>query len=83
VEANQRLGLPVDTRDYGIGAQILVDLGLRRIRILTNNPRKMVGLAAYGLEAIERIPIQVPAGERNRAYLEAKRDKLGHFLEDL
>jgi 3,4-dihydroxy 2-butanone 4-phosphate synthase / GTP cyclohydrolase II len=83
VEANQRLGLPVDTRDYGIGAQILVDLGLRRIRILTNNPRKMVGLAAYGLEVIERVPIQVPAGERNRAYLEAKRDKLGHFLEDL
>ena len=83
VEANQRLGLPVDTRDYGIGAQILVDLGLRRIRILTNNPRKMVGLAAYGLEVIERVPIQVPAGEKSRAYLEAKRDKLGHFLEDL
>ena len=83
VEANTRLGLPADKRDYGIGAQILVDLGLRRIRLLTNNPKKLVGLAAYGLEVIERVPIQVPAGERNRAYLRTKRDKLGHMLEDL
>ena len=83
VEANQKLGLPADNRDYGIGAQILADLGLTRIRILTNNPRKMVGLAAYGLEVIERVPIQVPAGARTRAYLAAKRDKLGHLLEDL
>jgi 3,4-dihydroxy 2-butanone 4-phosphate synthase/GTP cyclohydrolase II len=83
VDANLRLGLPADLRDYGIGAQILVDLGLRRIRLLTNNPKKLVGLAAYGLEMIERVPIQIPPGERNRAYLRAKRDKLGHMLEDL
>ena len=83
VEANRKLGLPADKRDYGIGAQILVDLGLRRIRLLTNNPKKLVGLAAYGLEVIERVPIQMPVGERSRAYLLAKRDKLGHILEDL
>ncbi len=83
VEANRSLGLPADLRDYGIGAQILVDLGLRRIRLLTNNPKKLVGLAAYGLEMIERVPIQMPPSARNRAYLRAKRDKLGHMLEDL
>ncbi|HZM17064.1 MAG TPA: bifunctional 3,4-dihydroxy-2-butanone-4-phosphate synthase/GTP cyclohydrolase II [Candidatus Krumholzibacteria bacterium] len=83
VEANRKLGLPADKRDYGIGAQILVDLGLRRIRLLTNNPKKLVGLAAYGLEVIERVPIQMPAGPASRAYLRAKRDKLGHILEDL
>jgi 3,4-dihydroxy 2-butanone 4-phosphate synthase/GTP cyclohydrolase II len=83
VEANHHLGFPADKRDYGIGAQILVDLGLRRIRILTNNPKKMVGLSAYGLEIIERVPIQIPAGERNRDYLRSKRDKLGHLLNDL
>ncbi len=83
VEANRKLGFPADLRDYGIGAQILVDLGLRRIRILTNNPRKLVGIAAYGLEVIERVPIQVQATDANQKYLETKRDKLGHFLEDL
>jgi 3,4-dihydroxy 2-butanone 4-phosphate synthase/GTP cyclohydrolase II len=83
VEANQKLGFPADTRDYGIGAQILVDLGLHHIRILTNNPKKMVGLSAYGLEIVERVPIQIQAGERNRAYLRSKRDKLGHLLKDL
>jgi 3,4-dihydroxy 2-butanone 4-phosphate synthase/GTP cyclohydrolase II len=83
VEANQRLGFPPDKRDYGIGAQILVDLGLHRIRILTNNPKKLVGITAYGLEVIERVPIQVEPGERNRGYLATKRDKLGHLLEGL
>jgi 3,4-dihydroxy 2-butanone 4-phosphate synthase/GTP cyclohydrolase II len=83
VEANLQLGFPADLRDYGIGAQILVDLGLRRIRILTNNPKKLVGVSAYGLEVIERVPIQVQAGERNQKYLRAKRDKLGHLLEGL
>jgi 3,4-dihydroxy 2-butanone 4-phosphate synthase/GTP cyclohydrolase II len=83
VEANRELGFPPDLRDYGIGAQILVDLGLRRIRILTNNPRKLVGVSAYGLEVIERVPIQVPAHAKNQQYLVTKRDKLGHLLEGL
>jgi 3,4-dihydroxy 2-butanone 4-phosphate synthase/GTP cyclohydrolase II len=83
VEANQELGFPADLRDYGIGAQILVDLGLRRIRVLTNNPKKIVGIAAYGLEVVERVPIQVPAHERNQHYLLTKRDKLGHLLDGL
>lgn len=83
VEANQELGFPADKRDYGVGAQILVDLGLHKIRILTNNPKKMVGLSAYGLEIVERVPIQIEAGDRNRDYLKSKRDKLGHLLKDL
>jgi 3,4-dihydroxy 2-butanone 4-phosphate synthase/GTP cyclohydrolase II len=83
VEANKQLGFPPDLRDYGVGAQILVDLGLRRIRILTNNPRKLVGVAAYGLEVIERVPIQVPVHEKNQNYLKTKRDKLGHLLDGL
>lgn len=83
VEANRHLGFPVDKRDYGIGAQILVDLGLERIRILTNNPKKLVGLNAYGLDVIERVPIQIPASARNRGYLATKRDKLGHLLDEL
>jgi len=81
VEANQRLGFPADLRDYGIGAQILSDLGVRRIRLLTNNPRKVVGLAGHGLEVVERVPIAIPPNEQNRAYLRAKREKLGHLLE--
>jgi 3,4-dihydroxy 2-butanone 4-phosphate synthase/GTP cyclohydrolase II len=83
VEANEHLGFPADKRDYGIGAQILVDLGLRNIRLLTNNPRKMVGLDGYGLKIIERVPIVIPPGEHSRKYLRTKRDKLGHMLEDL
>lgn len=85
VEANERLGLPPDLRDYGIGAQILVDLGVRKIRLLTNNPRKIVGLEGYGLEVVERVPIEVPPRRENRRYLTTKRDKLGHYLlkEDL
>jgi len=82
VEANEELGLPCDLRDYGIGAQMLLDLGVRRLRLLTNNPRKIVGLAGYGLEIIERVPIVVSPGKENRSYLSTKRDKLGHLLED-
>ena len=80
VEANQRLGFAPDLRDYGIGAQILVDLGLRSIRVLTNNPRKLVGLEGYGLELAGRVPIVLDPHDQNRAYLDVKRDKLGHLL---
>jgi 3,4-dihydroxy 2-butanone 4-phosphate synthase/GTP cyclohydrolase II len=81
VEANRRLGFGPDLRHYGIGAQILVDIGVRRMRLLTNNPRKIVGLEAYGLELVERVPLQVPANPRNARYLATKREKLGHMLE--
>ena len=80
VDANIELGLPADLRDYGIGAQILVDLGLKSIRILTNNPKKIVGLEGYGLSVVDQIPIEQAPGEHNRDYLKAKRDKLGHKL---
>jgi 3,4-dihydroxy 2-butanone 4-phosphate synthase/GTP cyclohydrolase II len=83
VEANEELGFPADLRDYGIGAQILADLALHRIRLLTNNPRKLVGLRAYGLEIVERIPIEIPPNKRNLHYLTAKRDKLGHIFTKL
>ena len=81
VEANVKLGFPADLRDYGIGAQILVDLGVRKIELLTNNPRKIVGLEAYGLEIVKRVPIEIKATRHNRRYLAAKRDKLGHLLD--
>jgi len=80
VEANQRLGLPVDKRDYGIGSQILRDLGLRKIRLLTNNPKKIYGLEGYGLSIVEEIPIRIEPGEHNRDYLHAKKTKMGHRL---
>jgi 3,4-dihydroxy 2-butanone 4-phosphate synthase/GTP cyclohydrolase II len=80
VDANLRLGLPADLRDYGIGAQILVDLGLTSIRILTNNPKKISGLAGYGLSVTDQIPIQHLPNPHNEAYLRAKRDRLGHSL---
>jgi 3,4-dihydroxy 2-butanone 4-phosphate synthase/GTP cyclohydrolase II len=83
VEANQSLGFKADLRDYGIGAQILVDLGVREFRLLTNNPRKIVGLEGYGLHFVERVPIEIPANEENRKYLSTKRDKLGHLLSSL
>ena len=81
VEANEALGFPADRRDYGIGMQILVDLGLKQIRLLTNNPSKRVGLEGYGLEVVERIPIVAPPNPHNMRYLETKRDKLGHLLD--
>jgi len=80
VDANLKLGLPADLRDYGIGAQILVDLGLSTIRLLTNNPRKIVGLEGYGLRVTDQVPIQHTATEHNRDYLRAKKEKLGHLL---
>lgn len=81
VEANEALGFPADRRDYGIGMQILVDLGLKQIRLLTNNPSKRVGLEGYGLEVVERIPIIAPPNPHNMRYLATKRDKLGHLLD--
>jgi len=80
VEANEKLGFKPDLRNYGIGAQILLDLGLSSIRVLTNNPMKLVGLEGYGLEIVERLPIVPAPSDENRAYLDVKRDKLGHFL---
>jgi 3,4-dihydroxy 2-butanone 4-phosphate synthase/GTP cyclohydrolase II len=81
VEANEALGFKPDLRDYGIGAQILRDLGLHHLRLMTNNPRKIVGLEAYGLEVVDRVSIQVGRGKFNERYLNTKREKLGHMLE--
>jgi 3,4-dihydroxy 2-butanone 4-phosphate synthase/GTP cyclohydrolase II len=80
VEANLKLGFKMDLREYGLGAQILVDLGLRTIRLLTNNPKKIVGLEGYGLEVVEQVPIRVPANPHNAKYLKTKREKLGHLV---
>ncbi len=82
VEANKRLGFAPDLRHFGIGAQILHDLGVRDIKLLTNNPRKVIGLEGYGLRIVERIPIQMPPGDHNRDYLQTKKDKLGHLLDE-
>lgn len=82
VEANELLGFPPDLREYGIGAQILYDLGVRKMRLLTNNPKKVVGLSGYGLEVVERIPLQVKANKVNEFYLRIKKDKMGHLLTD-
>jgi 3,4-dihydroxy 2-butanone 4-phosphate synthase/GTP cyclohydrolase II len=81
VEANEALGFPADRRDYGIGMQILVDLGLKEIRLLTNNPSKRAGLEGYGLKVVERVPLVAPVNPYNMRYLETKRDKLGHMLD--
>ncbi len=80
VEANLKLGYGMDLREYGIGAQILADLGLHTIRLLTNNPKKVVGLEGYGLEIVEQVPIRIKANRHNQAYLRAKREKLGHLI---
>lgn len=82
VEANEALGFKADLRDYGIGAQILRALGIHKIKLLTNNPKKIVGLKGYGLEIVERLPIEIPPNENNRKYLETKRDKMGHLILD-
>src|SRR5205807_1788506 len=83
VQANERLGLPVDKRDYGTGAQILADLGVKELRTLTNNPKKYFGLAGYGLKVVEQVPLMIPPTPQNERYLRAKRDKLGHLLSAL
>jgi len=80
VEANIQLGFPADLRDYGIGAQILRDLGIKKMRLMTNNPRKVTGISGYGLEVVERVPLEIPANKVNRKYLETKKAKLGHYL---
>jgi 3,4-dihydroxy 2-butanone 4-phosphate synthase/GTP cyclohydrolase II len=83
VDANLELGLPADARDYGTGAQILADLGVRSMRLLTNNPAKRAGLEGYGLRIVERVPLETRPTEENIAYLRAKREKLGHLLSNL
>jgi 3,4-dihydroxy 2-butanone 4-phosphate synthase/GTP cyclohydrolase II len=80
VDANLKLGFPPDLRDYGIGAQILKDLGVRKMRLLTNNPRKIKGLEGHGLEVVERVPLQMKENEDNARYLHTKQEKLGHLL---
>ena len=80
VEANEALGFKPDLRDYGIGAQILADLGLKKIRLLTNNPKKIVGLEGYGLKVTERVPLVVKPNRSNKEYLRTKREKMGHVI---
>jgi 3,4-dihydroxy 2-butanone 4-phosphate synthase/GTP cyclohydrolase II len=80
VEANLALGFPADMRDYGVGAQILADLGVEKVKLMTNNPRKLAGLSGYGIELVDRVPIQMNHNERNEYYLKTKKQKLGHML---
>jgi 3,4-dihydroxy 2-butanone 4-phosphate synthase/GTP cyclohydrolase II len=80
VEANEALGFPADLRDYGIGAEILVDLGVKKLRLMTNNPKKLSGLSGFGLIVVERIPIEVHSNDNNFFYLQTKKNKLGHML---
>jgi 3,4-dihydroxy 2-butanone 4-phosphate synthase/GTP cyclohydrolase II len=81
VEANLHLGFKADPRDYGTGAQILVDLGARRLRLMTNNPKKYTALRGFGLEVVERVPLEVPPNDSSRLYLETKKNKMGHLLK--
>ena len=83
VQANESLGLPRDMRDYSIGAQILADLGVHKIHLLTNNPKKISGIERYGLSILRRIPLEVEPQRSNRAYLKVKKDKLGHWLSKI
>ena len=83
VEANLELGFPADLRDYGIGAQILVDLGVRKMRMMTNNPKKLHGLEGYGLEVAERVPIEITCQAENLRYLQTKKEKMGHMLANV
>ncbi len=82
VEANERLGFPADLRNYGVGAQILTDLGIKKLKLLTNNPRKIAGLGGYGIEVVDRVPLVICPGDHNAEYLNVKRTKLGHLLDD-
>nr|MBC8205326.1 GTP cyclohydrolase II [FCB group bacterium] len=80
VEANRELGFLPDLRDYGLGAQILYDLGIRKIKLLTNNPKKIVGISGFGLKVTSRVPLEIPPNENNEEYLKTKRDKMGHLI---
>jgi 3,4-dihydroxy 2-butanone 4-phosphate synthase/GTP cyclohydrolase II len=80
VEANEKLGFKADLRDYGIGAQIICDLGIKKMRLMTNNPKKVVGLEGYGLEVVERVPLEINPNDINKDYLETKKNKMGHLF---
>ena len=83
VQANEVLGFGADMRDYGVGAQVLADLGLTKLKLLTNNPMKMTGLSGFGLEITERVPLEIEANASNLSYLRTKRDKMGHLLKGI